>query len=488
MLAHIKALIKQSAIYGVGNILIQGARFLLLPIYTQFLSTTDYGILSILGTYSSILGILFRLGMDGAATRLHFDYNEKDQRRLYGSVWFFITSVGLLITLGIDWQGEFIFNILFNDIDYLPYGRMATWIAFAGTASILPFVLLRVREQAFQYIIGTFFRFILSTGLIIYFVTYLRQQAVGSLRGQLIAELILFLPFTIFILRKSKLSLDRKKLKSAFGLGLPLVPHQISGWALTMSDRLVLNQFVTLSQLGIYALGYRFGMILDMILQSINMAWAPQFYRMASRDEKSPQTIARIFTYYLFLVLFIGVGISVSSQDILRIMAKPAYHEAYKIVEVVILGFIFHGMYFMVVNQLFFMKRTRNLPIYTMVSASINIILNILTVPTLGIVAAAWNTVIGYFILFVLVFRESNRVYPIAYETRRILLLFIAAMLTYLIANLFHINNPWYNIFARGLSLSCYPIFLLIAHFFSPQEKDLVLNWFKSGIHWIRKQ
>ncbi len=472
MISKIRTLLKQSAVYGLGNLLIQGAKFLLIPLYTQFLSPADYGILSVVGTYETIISIFIKLGLDSAAMRLHYDFgdNEEERRSYYGTVWIFLllaalVGVGLLI-----WNGEAIFRILFKGIPFYPYGLLATILAFTGTASILPLVLFRVREQPFYYILASFLRFMISTLLIIYFIVFLGQKAEGSLNGQILAEAILFIPFVIVAFRNFRFRFNFKYLKESLNFGLPIVPHQLSAWALSMSDRIILNQFVSLSEQGLYSLGYRFGMVMDAILGSVNLAWAPLFYRMAASEENAPQSIAKITTYYLAAVVYLGIGISCLSRDVIRIMATPAFFDAYRIVEVVVLGFIMHGLYYMVVNQLFYAKRTKRLPIYTMISAGVNIGLNLLTVPKYGIIAAAWNTVIGYAILFLLVFLESRQVYPIPYEYRRLGILLLAALSVYLPTILINVPNPWLNFALRSLVLGMYPFLLLLIHFFTPSE------------------
>lgn len=476
MLARLKSLIKQSAIYGLGNLLIQGAKFLLLPLYTQFLSPADYGILSVVMAYESVLTILTKLGLDSTITRFHYDFrDEKERRRYYGSIWVFLTGFTLGIVLLLNWKGQILFDLIFRDIPFYPYGQLATWLSFITTASVIPLVLFRVREQAPYYILSTFGRFILTTTLIIFFVTGLGQKAEGSLRGQLIGEALLFIPFTLVAWRSLHISFDWKQVKASLAFGLPIVPHQLSGWALSMSDRLILNRFVSLEQQGLYALGYRFGMFLDVLLQSINLAWAPMFYRMASSEKEAPQMIAKITTYYWCVILFLGLGISSLSKDVIRIMAKPAYYPAHQIVTIVVIGFLIHGLYFMVVNQLFYAKETKQLPIYTLISAGTNIGLNLVTVPVYGIVAAAWNTTLGYTLLFLLVFNHSRKIYPIPYEYRRLGLLTFCALAVYFPIGFIQFANPFINLALRSLALSAYPLSLFLLHFFTAQE----LNTFK---------
>jgi O-antigen/teichoic acid export membrane protein len=211
-------------------------------------------------------------------------------------------------------------------------------------------------------------------------------------------------------------------------------------------------------------------MILDLVLMSINMAWAPYFYRISSTEEDAPYTIARMTTYFAILMVAFGLLVALLSQDLIRIMADPAFWDAYQVVPVVVLAFIAHGFYFMFVNQLFFAKSTRRLALYTVLSAGLNIILNVLLLPSYGIMAAAWNTVIGYLLLTLLVFFESRRVYPIPYEYRRIILVLLAGLATYLITLQISSVNPILTILLRSLVMALFPALLFILGFFTPNE------------------
>lgn len=472
MLSRIKSLAGQSIIYGLGGILPKIIGFLLIPLYTQFLSPADYGILALITSIGAVLSILYELGISGAVTRFYYDYLDKpDEMRAYiATIWVFLTGFAFAFSLLLTWQGDVLFSLLFKETPFYPYGLYIVWLSFFATADVIPLMLFRVREQATVYVVYTVSRFLISTVAIIYFVAYLQRGAVGSLEGQFLANLIYFIPFTWVTLRSAMPVLRRRFIKMTLRFSLPLVPHQLSGWALSISDRILLERYVSLDQLGLYSLGYRLAMVLDIILTSINMAWAPFFYRTASTEEDAPHTIARITTYFTILMLSLSLPVALLAKDILVIMSNPAFHDAYQVVPVVVLAFIAHGFYYMLVNQLFYAKKTRNLPIYTIVAASINIGLNLLTLSQFGIMAAAWNTVVGYAVLAFLVYFESRQVYPVPYEFRRIGIALLAFGLTFLISNQITIPNPYLDIIARTLAMLVFPIFLLLFRFFTPQE------------------
>jgi len=490
MLKHIKSLAGQSIIYGVGGLLPKAIGFLLIPLYTHYLTPADYGILAFTTTINSILVILFQLGMDSAVTRFYYDFLDKpdEGRRYNGTIWLTLTFYSLLAALFLTWQGEAIFSLLFKETPFYPYGLYTVWISFFTVASTIPLVLFRVREKATYYVIMTVGRFIVTTLAIIYFVAYLKQGAVGSLKGQLLTSLLFFIPFSLITLWSSRLSFYWKYLKTTLVFSLPLIPHQLSGWALSVSDRILLERNVSLDQLGLYSLGYRMAMILDLLLLSINMSWSPFFYRLASTEEDAPQTFSRITTYFTVLMLSLSLPVALLSSDLIKIMANPAFWSADQVVPVVVLAFIAHGFYFMFVNQLFFAKKTRKLASFTVTAALVNISLNIWLIPIYGIMAAAWTTTIGYTLLTVLVYFESKRTYPVPYEYRRISIALLAALITYIFVNLIHIPNPVTNLVVRTVAIAIFPLLLLSLRFFTPSELKGIKSLPSRVQRWIAAQ
>jgi O-antigen/teichoic acid export membrane protein len=474
MLARAKELVGQSAIYGLGNLLAQAVRFLLVPLYTQLLTPADYAILSVASAVNAVLSIVLQFGLRGAITRFHYDYleDEKKRKAYYGTIWIALTLGSLATALLLDWLGRGLFERTFQNVPFEPYGRLAIWISFFSLASTIPMVLFRVREQATYYIAFNIAQFTITTISIVIYVAILHQGALGSLRAQLLIGAAFAVPFTFIALRNLRLTFHPRKLVQSLSFGLPMVPHQLSSWALSMSDRILLTHFVALEQLGLYDLGYRFGMVLGLILGSVNLAWSPFFYRTALSEADAPRTFARLTTYYAVAVYTLGLGLALGSREVIALIAKPAYAGAGPIVPVVVLAFIANGFYYMVVNQLFLVKTTRQLPAYTVISAAANIGMNLLLVPRYGIAAAAWNTVVGYSLLLVLVYRQSQKLYPIPYEYRRMATLTVLAGLTFVAGSVARFENPYLGLGSRLAITALFPICLFVFRFFSARERQ----------------
>ncbi len=474
MLARLKSLAGQSAIYGIGNLLAQGINFLLLPVYGHYMSSSEYGILTVVTTLNTILGYVLQFGMAGAVTRFHYDYldDERERRAYYGTIWIFLTLGSLALTLLLEWQGDALFALAFRGIAYRPYGQLALWLAFVTVASVIPLVLFRVREQPILYSLFTVGRFVLSGAAVVFFVIGRQEGAAGALRGQLYAGIAMVVPYTWVALRNLRPALHWKKLAASLAFGLPLIVHQLSGWALQMSDRVVMERYLPLAVVGVYGLGYRVGQVLDMIITSVNLAWSPFFMRTAATEHDAPRTFARLTTYLTIGMLTLALAVALLARDIVQLFATPEYEEAYRVVQVVVLAFLAHGFYYLLGNQLFYAKRTAWLSLYTALSAGVNIGLNLLTLERFGMMAAAWNTVIGYVLLLLLVFWESKRVYPVPFEYRRLGVLLLLAGLCYLPGHFVQLPSPYLDVPLKLVLVALFPALLFAVRFFTPRERE----------------
>ena len=321
-----------------------------------------------------------------------------------------------------------------------------------------------------MYMLFTFSRFLFTTLAIIYFVVVLKRGAVGSLEGQLIIAIIFAIPFTIIALKESKIALKPTTLKESLAFSLPLVPHHISGWILNMSDRILLERYVSLTQLGLYSLGYRIGMILNLLLVSVNYAWSPFFFRTAASDKNAPRIFARLTTYYAIAILMISLALSLLSREVIQLIASPSFWEAYRIVPIIVLAYLLNLVYFITVNHLFYTKHTGKLPFFTFTGAVANVSLNLITIPRFGVMAAAWNTVIGNALVALLTAREAGRIYPVPYETGRLLTLICVSSIIYLTGNILKVGLYFSVVFKLVLVLLL-PVVLYLIGFFTEREK-----------------
>jgi O-antigen/teichoic acid export membrane protein len=239
---------------------------------------------------------------------------------------------------------------------------------------------------------------------------WIGQLSSSLLSGGLFGALSLgFIGFRGFI----SLDIDRRYLRDALAFGLPLIPHALSGWFLTGVDRFLITSILGNSSTGVYAVGYQFGLVIGVLAASFNKAWVPYLYnRLGTIDHVGKLRIVK-FTYVYFLgILSLALLLAAVSPWVIKNILGKAFSGSAQFVLWVSLGYAFEGMYYMVVNQIFFVKKTHWLATVTFSVSVLHIAVSYLCIRHFGVIGAAYATTMSFGITFVIVWILSARVYP----------------------------------------------------------------------------
>jgi O-antigen/teichoic acid export membrane protein len=435
----LRVLARSSALYTVGNLAPKVGAFVLLPIYLRFLSRSDYGIVALLTTVSGLMTLILTFGLDGALMRLHFDFQGNARIALYSTLaTFTLGSSFVLVALFGAVTGPF-FPDLFTGIAFLPLGLLTLAIAFASTIQYVPSVLLRATGSAGYFLLYNLGTFTASSVGSIVLLVVLRMGPAGVLLGQLIGDLVALAVAVALVFSLGRPSFSRPVLNQALRFGLPLVPHGISAWVLRLSDRWLIGLLIGLpvlgaqAAIGVYSFGYQIGAVIGLIVTSFNAAWSPYFFRIGDRPA-APILFRNITTLVMGGLLAMAVGLSALSPEIVSVVATSRYAQAVDVIPVVAFASVCQGLYMMVVTLVFFTKRTGRLALITLASAILNVAINIGLIPVLGIMGAAWSTLVAFAFFAGATWFYAQRFYPVHIDVARIGALAIAAVAAVFIA------------------------------------------------------
>jgi len=465
----------RAIVYVGGDVLNRALAFLLIPLYTRFLTPSEYGILSLATTLYSLLIAIYGMGLEGALIRYYFEYRtrEEDLRAYLGTLWLFVGGVTLAATLVFELVGDALFGFIFVNVPFRPYLEIVIWTVFLAIIPTVPLVLFRARGQAGYYVLFSLGRFLAVTSAIIYFVVGKQQGALGSLKGLLIGTGVIYIVATIIIFCNGRLSFRWDLLAPSLWFGIPLIPHTVSHWALRLSDRLILEHHVSLNDLGIYSLGYQFGAALAMLYTAVGNAWLPAFYEVL--EDRGWGVVARLETYRVALLILLGLGVAALSREVIILMAAPSFYSSAQVVPIVALGYVLWGLYTLPLNVLFYEKATTSIPMWTILAAGVNIGLNLLMVPRYGIMAAAVNTAIGYGVLLLGIGYAARRVKSVPFEYRRIVKLLIASCIIYLATSRIEMQIIWLDLILKSLLIVIgFPAMLGLLRFYNTSERHFL--------------
>jgi O-antigen/teichoic acid export membrane protein len=424
-------------LYTLGNFLPRLGAFLLLPVYTATLTPADFGVFSLMLSLSGLLAILYRLGLDGALMRFHFDVDQRRRPALYATLSLATLVAGIVISLVLGAIGAPLFERLFAGVAFWPIGALTLLLTFLTAFQYVPASLLRATEQPGRFVAFTAGVFVMGVAGTLVFLFGLRLGAAGALLGQVIGAVGILAVTGLVLLRLRPTGLDLGLLRGSLAFGLPLVPHSLSAWVLNLSDRFLISLLIGLSAveaqraIGIYSFGYQLGQVVSLVALSFNAAWVPYFYANGEKAE-GPAVLREMTTLATGALAVLAVGMAAIAPEVTTILASQrwgaAAGQAAEIVPLVATASLAYGVYFMVVSAVFLVRRTRLLPILTLVAGIANVAANLLLIPRIGILGAAMATLVGYTVLTVATTLYARRGYPLQLDGRRLTLLFAGAI------------------------------------------------------------
>jgi O-antigen/teichoic acid export membrane protein len=422
---------RSSLIYGAGNYGVKLVGFFLIPVYTRYLTPADYGVLALVATFSRILFVFLNMGQSTALFRFYYDHDEPEARDrvIAGSLWI-VLLISLPMAAFALLSARPMAALLFGDRTL--YSLLVIGILTMACRVLLrlPFAVLRAKGRDVRYATWTILRTGLSAVLAIVFVVGAHMGVRGVLLSALIAEavvVVLLLPMIAGTLRNGWAG---EEMRGQLSFGLALVPAGLAGFVLDLSDRFFLKHYASLEEVGLYALGYRFGEIILFLVTAINLAW-PQFVFSNRRSENAPQLYAYATTYYFGGILFAVLCLSMLAPELIALMATPAFHGAAIVVPLIAASVLCQGLCSVATIGITLQKRPIIRSVAVVATSLLNIGLNFLLIPRYGIMGAAWATLISFIVQATLLVSVALRYYPIPYEWRRLAQILCAAAIPY---------------------------------------------------------
>jgi len=470
MLSYLKQLIQHSAIYGISNILNKTLAIFLIPLYTHYLALADYGNLELFLVTLNFLVLFLPLGLNVAIFAFTISLEKNDPCDVISTVFNFTLIFTGVFACVIYYFSPVLSQIISDDPQRSYFLRIITINACLSVILLIPLARLRVENKSIIYSVLNTIKFGLNLLLNIYFVVYLKKGIEGILLAGLYSSVIATILSLGFIHRDIILfKISGKLLKPMLKFGIPLVPSAIASAILTMANRFFLKELSTSEELGLFTLGFKFASIITFLTMAFQVAW-PTFLFTIAQDENARNIYKKLLTYYLYVLLFMFLIISILAEDIIQLIAPPEFSAAYRVVPLIVLSQIFYGIYFMTAIGVNIKRKTKYLPFVVGFAAITNLFFNYFLIPNHGMMGAAYASLISYFILVILSTRLSLHYYLIRYEYIRILKLALVAAAIYVLSFFIKTDNVILSISGKSLLICCYPFLLYVVKFYHKKE------------------
>ncbi|MGE0453010.1 MAG: lipopolysaccharide biosynthesis protein [Vicinamibacteria bacterium] len=418
----LRDVIRHTAVYGIGSVSVSILGLVLVPIYTHHLTPAEFGLLAlVLALYGFLTGV-YDLGMTNAVARFYFEAKGAGDfrlalRRMASTALVFLLVYAGLFSLALWLSGGRISAAVTGTAEGAGLIRILALTLLTDTLALLPLTLIRMQERTRLFVMVTGVRFGATLVLNIVFVVVLGWGVRGILLGSAITSAALLVVLLPEIGRSIGPFFSPSLLMQMLGFGLPFVPVLVSRWLIDYSDRYLLEVLTSLDEVGRYSLAYKVAQVLLLAVSAFSMGWAPLRYRIYERSD-AKEIYCRLTSYYAIVAGIMTVGISLVARDVVGLIAPASYAPAATVVAPLALSYALYGLFVLMVTGMGVTTRTKPMAPLAVAAAATNIGLNLLLIPTYGMVAAAYTTVIANVILAAGAWYYSEKVYPIPYDWR----------------------------------------------------------------------
>ena len=456
---------KQSAIYGLGGLVSRILAVLLLPLYTSYLSTADYGKIETLTAASSVVVILLQLGITSAFFRFYFDAPDEAGRItvVRTSFWFTMVSstAGLIVSLAL---ADPLSTLLRTG--HRPGLVVAAAIGMWAQMNYAQLTaVFRAEDRAVAYVIASLANVVITVGATVLLVVTFREGPFGVLVGNFIGTLCVY--FVLLGYRRYQLGLvfDRSLFRAMNKFGMPLVPAALALWAVNFIDRLFIALYKGQGEVGVYSVAVRVSSAIVFLMIAFRTAW-PAFAYSIEDDREARRTYSFVLTYVVLVGCWVSLFFGLLAPWIVHVLARnPHFHRASEAVALLSFGGAAYIAYTVMAIGSGRARKTQWNWVIAGFAAAVNIGLNVLLIPPYGMEGAAIATAAAYVALFLGMVIYSQEVYYVPYQWRRVMTAATVAVGLNVLGSALRVPLA-----AAFVLVVAYPLVLALLGFYLPAE------------------
>jgi O-antigen/teichoic acid export membrane protein len=424
---------KQTTIYSIATLLGRAVSFIMLPVYTRYLTPADFGVLQLLDMTVDVAALLLTAGATAGTQRFYFKADTEAARKTVVSSAFLLgVSFNLIVTIVLAAGAGWVWRAAFKGAGTPEMIRLAAVNFSLASLTTIPTLLLVMRQKPVVAVSASLAKLVLQLTLNILFVVGFRLGPLGVLLSTCAAGILVGGTLAVWLLKDVGAAVDSSLARSLLRFGLPYQLSTAGSFIVTFGDRFFLNASYGVAVVGLYSLAYSFGFILHQLATAPFMtAWEPNMFRLAKLP--AAERDARYNQGLLVLSLFQAtgaVGIALTVPLFLRVMATPPFFAAADVVPVVLLAYVLQSLTFLLKFGIDVSERTVYFTAASWASVVVTLALYWFMIPRWGMHGAAWATVGGFAVRGGLIYWWAQRLWRIEYRWAPVLRLLAAGVAT----------------------------------------------------------
>ena len=452
MIEKIKELSKDTVVYGISTIVGRFLNFILVPFYTNIFIPADYGVITNVYAFIAIMNIIFIYGMDAAYLKFSKDKELGSEKDNFSTPYFSVLILSFVFCLFILLLRNGIGSELAVPANYNYLLILVSAILFTDSIAVLPFIKLRIERKAKKFALFKIINISINVLLNLILILKYKMGIEAVFISNLAASAFTFLLLMPSVINSLKLSFSKKIFNRMLKFGLPYLPAGLASMIIQVIDRPIMEHLTDLKTLGIYQANYKLGIFMMLFVSMFQYAWQPFFMQEAGGAE-AKKVFSKVMTYFTLAGSVILVLLSLFIDDFVkfeifgRTIIGSSYWSGLNIVPVILLAYLFNGLYVVFTAGIYIKEKSIYVPVITGIAAAVNIIINFILIPEMGIMGAALATLASYFVMSAGLYLVTRKFYKIEYEKKKIALIFFFVMITGIIYYVLYYNEQLFLIY-----------------------------------------
>jgi O-antigen/teichoic acid export membrane protein len=430
-LGKIKRLAGETVLYGLGSILPRFLNFLLVPLHTTVFAPAEYGVFTQLFAYVGIINIIFLFGMETAYFRFA---NQKDlnEQRVFNLTQTVTFSISLLCSV------VFLLNAagIASYLDIAAHKNIVIYlilIMFIDAVVAIPFARLRFQKKPLLFAIGKLINIGLLVGLNVYLLLY--SGMAPDLSFIIIANLVANAFYLLFFFRSLsswRPAVDKILSPRIFSYAYPVMITGLAGMANENLSRITLDNWLPKdfyrdprAALGVFGGNYKYAVLMNLAIQAFRYAAEPFFFSQ-STEKNSPQLFARINHYFVIVCCVLLLGVSINLDILKYFLGQSEYWEGLHIVPILLLAYLFLGIYYNYSVWFKLTDRTHFGTLITFIGLVVTVVGNYLLIPLYGYVGSSFAALLCYFSMMIVCYWFGQKYFPVPYTVGKDFLYIVA--------------------------------------------------------------
>lgn len=459
-MSELRTLYRHASHYLTGRVAAMLLGFISFPVIARIFSVADYGTISLTLKIIVLFTVLGKFGVQNSVQRFYAEEvrnEDTEQRRSFYSTMLFAVMVmagviglafaGVLGVIPVTWISPNLRHaLLLASVLILIRALQPTLLSFLRAAG---------RTKSYNAIeVGTK---AITVALVLFILLTISRTVSAFLTGTIMGESLAILVFFAFLYRAKLLSfrtVDWALVKKALVFGFPLIGYELATVVLDSGDRIIVQFFLGAQAVGHYSAAYNIATYVEeAVMQPINLALFPIYMKLWVDKglEETRAFLSRSLHNFLLLAILVVVLVVTTSRDVVVVLASKKFEQAHHLLPLLVIGLLVYAIHIFLNAALLIHQKTKTMMKLVTYACGVNILLNVVLVPRIGTMGAAWATLLSYAFLIIAMGRASFRLIRLDLDWWRICLGALAGTLAGFAAVSIHLQVGLLNIVLRSL-------------------------------------